>query len=514
VAAYYNSSMIQDLSINSVLEAQVAAGWSSLHELLSRRHKVIPYSSSTSIDCWDALRVLDKSPANVSMVRLIYAQKDVLGSKYGTSTSWNREHVWPKSFGVGYSGPDTSDLHSLRASDWNINSARGNLVYGNCDSCESPAHVEADPTTAKNSVEFRPPALARGDLARSLFYMALRYGVNPFANDSAVVESGTERLALSDCPCKYTYTMGILSDLIQWHREDPPSTQEIERNSILCEDFQGNRNPFIDFPGLVSVFFPTPPASQSATCPSCSAPSTSDDNSEGSPTNGSADSIDGLSRSEQAAKTLGEGPIAFLGFNSDNPDSFTFVALSTLPAHLPIVVTDGGWTGTDIRGNEGHVTWTNGDDDVLPGTIITWISDSSATTPTSSTSSSPVWTWTHTTGFSLSAAGDQILSYVEYPEATAAGTAAADPTITTTAPERELQTQTRVKKFLCAIQFASSGAWDEEGSQEGAGIHRVLWPARVCMHYKPKGAIATNCCKQCRRANVMWWGWGVIHVLL
>ena len=92
---------------------------------------------------------------------------------------WNREHVWPKSYGIGTSGDDYTDVHNLRACDWSVNSARGNLFFGECDpsldsSCSSPAHSEAASDTAANSVLWMPPAAVRGDIARTLFYMEVR----------------------------------------------------------------------------------------------------------------------------------------------------------------------------------------------------------------------------------------------------------------------------------------------------------------------------------------------------
>ena len=63
--------------------------------------------------CWDAIKVLDEDPTNAENVILIYSQRSAPKNTSGLSTGWNREHVWPKSYGVGYTGPDFSDLHHL-----------------------------------------------------------------------------------------------------------------------------------------------------------------------------------------------------------------------------------------------------------------------------------------------------------------------------------------------------------------------------------------------------------------
>ena len=215
-------------------------------------------------DCWDAIKVLDEDPTNAENVILIYSQRSAPKNTSGLSTGWNREHVWPKSYGVGYTGPDFSDLHHLFPADWNVNSARGNKILGNCENsdCESPAHAEASNDTASNSIIFTPPDAVKGDLARALMYMALRY-------NGELQDVNTENLTMSECPCQYTYTSpGYLSTLIEWHEQDPVDEQERKRTDDICRLYQGNRNPFVDMPSLVQRIFGASSSSNSS-CPSC-----------------------------------------------------------------------------------------------------------------------------------------------------------------------------------------------------------------------------------------------------
>ena len=97
---------------------------------------MIPYTSSTT-DVWDALKEIDADPANTDNVLGIYSRRSMPDSLSGDSDGWNREHSWPKSCGVGYEGPDFSDLHHLFPADWSVNSARGNKDFG--DSRRPPA---------------------------------------------------------------------------------------------------------------------------------------------------------------------------------------------------------------------------------------------------------------------------------------------------------------------------------------------------------------------------------------
>ena len=158
---------------------------------------------------------------------------------HGLSTTWNREHVWPRSYGLGNSGNDYSDLHNLRPADANVNSARNNLYYDDCypsedPSCTMPAHIEAASDTAKNSYKFMPSENEKGDLARAAFYDSLRY--NGTVGLSS--ESNTEQLTLSACACVSQQMFGNLTTLLRWHEQDPVTSAEMTRNNRTCYEYQ------------------------------------------------------------------------------------------------------------------------------------------------------------------------------------------------------------------------------------------------------------------------------------
>ena len=231
---------------------------SELEGLMTSTHgRVLPYTSSTGgDDVWKALADVDAGRESPDTVRLIYKQVDVPSMPRGTSDTWNREHLWPSSRGVGSSGADYTDVHHLRPADWNVNSARGNSFFGECGSmapraaCVSPAHVEAANDTAKDGTIFRPPASVRGDIARAAFYMDVRY--------SAQNNNGVD-LVLTDCPsANSTNEMAYKSQLLAWHAEDTVSDEERMRNRRVCERWQGNRNVFVDFPDAARRIFGEP----------------------------------------------------------------------------------------------------------------------------------------------------------------------------------------------------------------------------------------------------------------
>jgi hypothetical protein len=70
-----------------------------------------------------------------------------------------------------------------------------------------------------------------------------------------------------------------------------------------------------------------------------------------------------------ATAQLTPGSIAFIGIQTDNPDAFSFIALTTIPAGDTINFTDNGWNGTDFFTSENTAKWVNSVETPV-GTII------------------------------------------------------------------------------------------------------------------------------------------------
>ncbi|KAG6555634.1 hypothetical protein Mapa_002870 [Marchantia paleacea] len=216
-----------------------------LHDLI-KDHTVYSY-----IQVWDALKVLDQATDDPNSVIDIYSLQKMPKSAQGSTTGWNREHLWPRSFGLIDGQPGFTDLHNLRPSDANVNSSRGNKVFGDCSTqavqCLIPANNEAAPDTGANKDIWMPPSQVRGDIARAVFYMAVRYG-----SEQPV---GVKELRLSNSPDVESEVMGLLKDLVRWNELDPPSDSERERNNKVCSLYQRNRNPFVDHPEFVKAIW-------------------------------------------------------------------------------------------------------------------------------------------------------------------------------------------------------------------------------------------------------------------
>ena len=81
----------------------------------------------------------------------------------------------------------------------------------------------------------------RGDVARSVLYMEIRYNGLQVVNGYPEGEGTEGRL-------------GDLATLLDWHRNDPPDDFEMNRNNVVYT-WQFNRNPFIDQPDLVEYIW-------------------------------------------------------------------------------------------------------------------------------------------------------------------------------------------------------------------------------------------------------------------
>lgn len=149
---------------------------------------------------------------------------------WDSGSTWNREHVWAKSlFGSGGYDPNNStrgidaDLHNLRAADTRVNSSRGNNKFID--------QIYIGSGFGNYNGMFYPGDNHRGDVARILLYMDIRWG------------SLTDLSKIAD-----------FNTLLAWHEVDPVDDFEIHRNNVIYAH-QNNRNPFIDHPELIYLIY-------------------------------------------------------------------------------------------------------------------------------------------------------------------------------------------------------------------------------------------------------------------
>ena len=209
----------------------------ALNDIISD-HTELSYSAVK-----EALKSTDEDPANSNNVILLYKGTSQAKSTFGGDPDdWNREHVWAKSHGgFGNSAPAGTDLHHLRPTDASVNSSRGSKDFDN----GGVQHSEATECYS-DSDSWEPRDEVKGDVARMLMYMAVRYEG----------ESGEVDLELNDMVNNGSVPFhGKLSTLLTWHQNDPVSTFEENRNNVIYSSYQSNRNPFIDHPEYVDLIW-------------------------------------------------------------------------------------------------------------------------------------------------------------------------------------------------------------------------------------------------------------------
>ena len=235
-AGYYNSA--HGKNGKSLREA--------INQIISG-HNVISYSSTDEV-----MSVIDADPINKNNVILIYSRKSDPTSNC-CSNGWNREHLWPNSYGIDNRGPAYSDIHALRPCDSNVNSSRGNKHFDESDPesryYKFPSHPESILCSSDNN-SWSPPESLKGDIARAMFYMDIRYEGK---NGEPDLELTHELAEITSRNSK----MGSLKTLLIWHMLDPVSEEEEIRNDRVYE-IQNNRNPFIDRPQWVSSIWGNP----------------------------------------------------------------------------------------------------------------------------------------------------------------------------------------------------------------------------------------------------------------
>ena len=242
-----------------------------LHALIDSQ-RVFNYTDDET-DVWDILKVTDQDPSNPENVVLFYSGWSVdAAQEFNRGRGWSREDIWSVAHGNlnDYSGVGT-DVHAIRPADISVNRARGDRDFDE----GGTLYIDGDGATGafRDDDSWEPRDEVKGDVARMLFYMAVRYEGSENEPDLELVDSVNTELMTTPGVGFH----GKLSTLMRWHQEDPVGRFERNRNQVIYE-FQGNRNPFIDHPSFVFKVWDTTRAMVFLpdTLPEISEPDTSD----------------------------------------------------------------------------------------------------------------------------------------------------------------------------------------------------------------------------------------------
>lgn len=192
---------------------------------LARAHRHIGYDRARDL----VFQQVDKANGEVECV---YTGERLQVRGTPSADVMNIEHTWPKSRGASGS-PARGDLHHLFPTMSESNSRRSSYPFGEVsrvwwsnDRGADRDEVSLLGTDGDGDVVFEPRAAHQGNVARALFYFSVRYDLPIDAEEEDALR--------------------------RWHEADPVDGAELDRNDRV-ERYQGNRNPFIDQPGLVDL---------------------------------------------------------------------------------------------------------------------------------------------------------------------------------------------------------------------------------------------------------------------
>lgn len=171
---------------------------------------------------------------------------------------YNREHMLPKSW-WGYSqeneanDPMYTDLHHIISVDAMANEMRSAWVYDevtNATWTNNLGSKKGSSATWSGETAFEPVDEYKGDVARVYFYMLTCYMDKDFTQGG----KGYRYFSYSNGVCDFQSKS--LALMLKWHRQDPVSEKEVDRNAKVS-DLQGNENPFVVDPNLVEYIWGT-----------------------------------------------------------------------------------------------------------------------------------------------------------------------------------------------------------------------------------------------------------------
>lgn len=216
----------------------------ALHDIIKNDHHV------SYKNLWGAYETTDKKPGT-NYIWDIYSDNpngtppyqytystDQCGNYNGEGCCYNREHVWAQSWTNDNSTHQT-DLHHVYPTDGYVNAQRSNYAFGEVGTASwtslNGGKLGSCKTSGYTGTVFEPIDEYKGDIARALMYVSVRYYTEDSGWDNSAM---TTKSVIKD----WAVTM-----LLRWHAEDPVSEKEIARNQAVY-DIQGNRNPFVDHP--------------------------------------------------------------------------------------------------------------------------------------------------------------------------------------------------------------------------------------------------------------------------
>ena len=166
--------------------------------------------------------------------------------------------------------PQVGDRHHLFLTDGKVNGVRSNYAFGETNSTTGFSGISNSSKALgkfgsasyaySSGTVYEPDDEYKGDIARAVLYMVVRYAtedvcrVGSTSNSYPVTTWGTDPMFSGSLSTNYGLSNAAVQTFLKWHRADPVSKKEIDRNNGV-EAKQGNRNPFVDYPCLVEYLW-------------------------------------------------------------------------------------------------------------------------------------------------------------------------------------------------------------------------------------------------------------------
>lgn len=207
------------------------------------------HTQRTYKDLWTDFRTTDCRPDGKvwdmysSITNYVFGTDQNTGGGGREGADYNREHSMPKSW-FHDGNPMYTDLFHLYPTDSYINSMRSNYPFGEVGTVSKQSSggfskLGKSAVPGYSGTVFEPADEYKGDFARTYFYMVTRY-------EAQVAGWSSDMLSGDAYPA---FTDWALEVLLKWHRQDPVSDKEVDRNNAVY-GIQHNRNPYIDYPVL------------------------------------------------------------------------------------------------------------------------------------------------------------------------------------------------------------------------------------------------------------------------
>ena len=195
----------------------------------------------------------------------VFSSGNTCGNYSGVCDCYNREHSIPQSWWGGGTGGIGNDIFHVLPTDGKINGVRSNYEYGEVNGGTNwrgnyygaagswATDKKTIASSAGESVKgsgnvFEPKDQYKGDWARGIMGTIVKWQQSNLTTGNNFFSGSYTASSY------YGLTKKAVVLLMKWHREDPVSQKEIDRNNGI-QATQGNRNPFIDYPYLAEYIW-------------------------------------------------------------------------------------------------------------------------------------------------------------------------------------------------------------------------------------------------------------------